>query len=378
VEYTGSQGGKKVMVKIMIAPNRYIQGPRVLEETGKYIAHLGSRVFLIGGHTALSIVKDQVSASLNEHSMEYQAEAFSGECNRAGVAQLLEKARPFGTDVVAGIGGGRAIDTAKAVSHELGSALVIIPTVASNDAPCSALSVQYKENHMLDRFLRLKRNPDVVLVDSKVIAEAPTRYFVAGMGDALATWFEAFTCTKSSAPNMPGGLSTAAALNLARLCYETLMEYGITAKLAVDQNAVTPAVEMVIEANILLSGLGFESSGLAAAHGIHEGLHALEGAERALHGELVAFGTISQLVMENYSRGEIEGVIEFCSAVGLPVTLRQLGVSDTSPKNLMKAAEIACMEGLTTHNSYFEINPELILGAIIGANALGEARLGVC
>ena len=362
------------MIKIMIAPNRYIQGPRVLKETGKYIAHLGSKVFLIGGRTALSIVKDQVSASLSENSMEYQVEAFSGECTRAGVAQLLKKARTFGTDVVAGIGGGRAIDTAKAVSRELGSALVIIPTVASNDAPCTALSVQYKENHMLDRFLILKRNPDVVLVDSRIIAEAPTRYFVAGMGDALATWFEAYTCTKSSAKSFAGGVTTAAALNLARLCYETLMEYGITAKLAVDQNAVTPAVERVIEANILLSGLGFESSGLAAAHGIHEGLHALEGAEKALHGELVAFGTIAQLVMENYPRGEIEGVIEFCNAVGLPVTLRQLGVSDTSPKNLMKAAEIACMEGLTTHNSYFEINPELILGAIIGANALGEAR----
>ena len=363
------------MVKIMIAPNRYIQGPRVLKETGTYIVHLGSRVFFIGGPTALSIVKDQVSASLNEHSMEYQFEAFSGECTRASAARLLEKARRFPADVVAGVGGGRAIDTAKAVSHGLGSALVIIPTVASNDAPCSALCVQYKENHMLDRFLILKRNPDVVLVDSKVIAEAPTRYFVAGMGDALSTWFEAFTCTKSSAKNLPGGVTTAAALNLARLCYDTLMEYGVSAKLAVDQNAVTPAVEKVIEANVLLSGLGFESSGLAAAHGIHEGVHALGGTEGGLHGELVAFGTIAQLVMENYSRGEIDRVIDFCKSVGLPVTLRQLGVSDASPKNLMKAAEVACMEGLTTHNCYFEINPELILGAIIGANALGEASL---
>jgi glycerol dehydrogenase len=223
--------------------------------------------------------------------------------------------------------------------------------------------------------LILKRNPDVVLVDSKVIAEAPTRYFVAGMGDALATWFEATTCTKSSAKNLPGGVTTAAALNLARLCYDTLMEYGVSAKLAVDQHAVTPAVERVIEANILLSGLGFESSGLAAAHGIHEGLQVLEGTGGALHGELVAFGTIAQLVMENYSRGEIDKVIGFCNAVGLPVTLRQLGISDASPENLMKAAEVACMEGLTTHNSYFEVNPELILGAIIGANALGEASL---
>ena len=363
------------MVKIMIAPNRYIQGPRVLEETGKHIAHLGSRVFIIGGPTALSIVRDQVSASLDEFSLLYQLEAFSGECTRASAAQLTEKAHKFGADVVAGVGGGRAVDTAKAVSYDLGSALVIIPTVASSDAPCSALSVQYDENHMLDRFLILKRNPDVVLVDSQVIAEAPTRYFVAGMGDALATWFEAFTCSKSGAKNLPGGVTTAAALNLARLCYDTLMEHGVSAKLAVDHDAVTPAVEKVIEANILLSGLGFESSGLAAAHGIHEGIQTLEGTEGALHGELVAFGTIAQLVMEDYPREEIEGVIEFCNAVGLPVTLKQLGVTDKSPESLMKAAEIACMDGLTTHNSYFEINPELVLGAITGANALGEASL---
>jgi glycerol dehydrogenase len=261
------------------------------------------------------------------------------------------------------------------VSYELDSNLVTIPTIASNDAPCSALSVQFKENHMLDRFLILKKNPDIVLVDSKVIAGSPTRFFVAGMGDALATWFEALTCTKSSAKNLSGGLTTSAALELARLCFGTLMEYGVSAKLAVDKNAVTPAVEKVIEANILLSGIGFESSGLAAAHGIHEGLHSLEGTENTLHGELVAFGTLSQLVMENHSKAEICNVIDFCNAVGLPVTLEQLGVADTSPENLLKAAQVACMQGLTTHNSYFDVNPDLVSGAIAGANALGEASL---
>jgi glycerol dehydrogenase len=363
------------MVKIMIAPNRYIQGPGVIKETAKYIAHLGSNFYFIGGPTALSIIKEKASASLDERSLKYHFEEFPGECTRSSAAGLSDKAKKSGAQVIIGVGGGRSIDTAKAVSHELDSSLVIIPTVASNDAPCSALSVQYKENHMFDRFLILKRNPDVVLVDSKIIAEAPTRYFVAGMGDALATWFEAFTCTKSSAKNLPGGVSTSAALNLAKLCYDTLMKYGVSAKLAVDQNAVTPAVEMVIEANILLSGLGFESAGLAAAHGIHEGIHALQGTEKALHGELVAFGTIAQLVMENYSKEEIDRVIGFCNAVGLPVTLKQLGVSDLSPENLTKAAKVACMEGLTTHHSYFEVNPELVLGAIIGANALGEDSL---
>ena len=363
------------MVKIMIAPNRYIQGPGVIKETAKYIVHLGSNFYFIGGPTALSIIKEKASAGLDERSLKYHFEEFQGECTRSSAAGLSDKARKFGAQVIVGVGGGRAIDTAKAVSHELDSALVIIPTVASNDAPCSALSVQYNEKHMLDRFLILKRNPDVVLVDSKIIAESPTRYFVAGMGDALATWFEAFTCTKSGAKNLPGGMTTSAALHLAKLCYDTLMKYGVLAKLAVDRNAVTPAVEMVIEANILLSGLGFESAGLAAAHGIHEGIHALQGTERALHGELVAFGTIAQLVMENYSREEIDRVIGFCNTVGLPVTLNQLGVSDLSPENLIKAAKVACMDGLTTHHSYFEVNPELVLGAIIGANALGEVSL---
>jgi glycerol dehydrogenase len=363
------------MVKIMIAPNRYIQGPGIIKEMAKYIVHLGSNYFFIGGPTALSIIRDKVSMSLDERSLKYHFEKFVGECTRASAAGLSDKARKFNAQVIVGVGGGRAIDTAKAVSHELDSALVIIPTVASNDAPCSALSVQYKENHLLDRFLILKRNPDVVLVDSKIIAESPTRYFVAGMGDALGTWFEAFTCTKSSAKNLSGGMATSAALNLAKLCFDTLMEYGVMARLAVDQNVVTPAVEMVIEANIFLSGLGFESAGLAAAHGIHEGVHALEGTEDTLHGELVAFGTIAQLVMENYPKEEIDRVIDFCNAVGLPVTLRQLGVSDISTEHLTKAAKVACMEGLTTHNSYFKVNPEMILGAIIGANALGEANL---
>jgi glycerol dehydrogenase len=363
------------MVKIMIAPNRYVQGPGVIEEAAKYIVYLGSNFFFIGGPTALSMTREKISASLSEKSLKYHFEEFHGECTRSSAAGLSDKARKFGAQVIAGVGGGRAIDTAKAVSHELDSSLVIIPTVASNDAPCSALSVQYKEDHSFDRFLILKRNPDVVLVDSKIIAASPTRYFVAGMGDALATWFEAFTCTKSSAKNLPGGVTTSAALNLAKLCHDTLMEYGVSAKLAVDQNIVTPAVEMVIEANILLSGLGFESSGLAGAHGIHEGLHILEGTEKTLHGELVAFGTIVQLVMENYPKEEIDSVIGFCNAVGLPVTLKQLGVQNTSPENLTKAAKMACMEGFTTHNTYFEVNPELILGAIIGANALGEASL---
>jgi glycerol dehydrogenase len=363
------------MPRIMIAPSRYIQGPGVLADAARYLIHLGSRAFFICDPAAWSAVNERITKSLSDGCIEYRCELFSGLCTRKAAAQFSEKALAFGPDVVVGLGGGVAIDTAKAVSQELGSNLAIIPTVASNDAPCSALAIQYKEDHTPDRLLRLKRSPDLVLVDSKVISEAPVRFFVAGMGDALATWFEAFTCMKYGARNMPGGLPTNAALTMARLCLDTLMEHGVAAKLAVERKILTAAVENTIEATIMLSGLGFESGGLSSAHGIHEGLVAMEETRGMMHGELVAYGTLCFLVMENYSTAEIERVIGFCNEVGLPVTLGQVGIRDSSPEHMMRAAELVCADGLTTHDSYFNVYPELVLGAILGANALGEASL---
>ena len=72
--------------------------------------------------------------------------------------------------------------------------------------------------------------------------------------------------------NLRGGLSTQSALALAKLCYRTLLADGADALRSVQAQVVTPALERLVEANTLLSGIGFESSGLAAAHAIHNGL----------------------------------------------------------------------------------------------------------
>lgn len=363
------------MVRSIIAPNRYVQGPGVLAGLGGYISGLGGKALILGGPTALALVREAAGAGMAENGVTVHWQEYSGHCTIAATERLVLEAGKVGAKVVVGVGGGRAIDSAKAVSHETGAALIIAPTVASSDAPCSALAVQYTEDHMLERFLILRSNPDVVLVDSRVIARAPSRFLVAGMGDAMATWFEADTCTKSSAQSMAGGLATGAALAMARLCFDTLMKYGKSAKLAVERSVVTPALERVIEANILLSGIGFESAGLAAAHGIHEGLATLPGAEGAMHGELVGFGALCQLVMENHEPSEIETVLGFCNSVGLPVSLAQLGAGDADADSLARAAAVACGEGLTTHNCYFPVTPELVLDAIVGADALGRASL---
>jgi len=266
------------------------------------------------------------------------------------------------------------MDTAKATAHYVGVPVAVVPTIAATDAPCSALSVIYSPEGVFESYVLFRQNPDLVLVDTAIIAKAPVRLIVSGMGDALATWFEADACAKAFAGNLPGGSSTAAALNLARLCYDILMQYGYLAKLAVEQGVATEAVEKVVEANTLLSGLGFESSGLAAAHAIHNGLTALPETHQAYHGEKVAFGTLVQMVLENRSRQELNEVLCFCSEVGLPTTLAELGVVQVNEEKIMQVAAKACATGETIHNEPFVVNVQSVYAAILAADALGRAQ----
>jgi glycerol dehydrogenase len=246
-----------------------------------------------------------------------------------------------------------------------------MPTIASTDAPCSALSVIYSEAGVFEEFLFLPSSPNMVIVDTDIVAAAPPRLLVSGMGDALSTYFEARACVRSEATNCVGGKSSLAALKLAELCYETLLRDGYNARIAVEKSVCTKAVENIIEANTYLSGIGFESAGLAAAHAIHNGLTAIEETHAFYHGEKVAFGTIVQLVLENATE-DLETALDFCHCVGLPTTLAALGVKNPDTAKLKKTAELACAAGDTMGNLPFEVKPEMVYNAIIAADALGR------
>lgn len=340
---------------------------------GDEVARLGVNALIIAGGTAQeTIVPQHLDAWWKKFAAT--VEPFGGECSDEEIQRLTAVAEDHTCNVVIGLGGGKVIDTAKAVAHAAGAAAAIVPTIASTDAPTSAVSVIYTPEGAFSRYLFLPRNPDLVLVDTQVIAEAPARFLVAGMGDALATWFEADACRHAAAPNQCGGLATLTAYHLARLCYDTILEHGIAALAACEQNTVTDALSHVVEANSLLSGLGFECGGLAAPHAIHNGLTKLAGTHDYYHGEKVAIGVLASLFLARRPEDLVDEVYEFCAAVGLPITLADIGIGDASDDDLRLVAETACAEGETIHHEPFAVSPEAVVAAIRRADEAGQSR----
>jgi len=363
------------MSRILLAPSRYIQGAGAIAEIGFHASRLGDSAFAIGGKTALSICGAAIEVSLLEKGLSYRQEQFRGVSSRQEIDRLAECATSQGANIIIAMGGGASIDAAKAVSHQMNLPVIVVPTTVATDAPGSALSVVYSEDGVFESYLYLRRNPDCVLVDTAIIADSPVKFLVAGMGDAVAGFWEGGTCARSGKFNaFSGGQTpTLTVRALARLCYETLLESGYQAKLAVERKMVTPAVEAIVEANTLISGLCSENAGHAGAHAIHNGLTTLPATREKLHGEKVAFGLLAQLVMEGRSARDIEEVQHFCCTVGLPVCLADLNLSSPTAAEIMRVAEAAVVEGETIHATWFAVTATMVEAAIWTADALGAA-----
>lgn len=363
------------MLTMFCSPSRYIQGRDASHQLALEMVRMGitQHPLIIAGPSARRQLEPVLSETFALHQIRFDILEFGGECSFAEIERCQQEAIHAGSGCIVGVGGGKALDTAKAVANGLNLPVVCCPTIAASDAPCSAISVVYTPEGVFEQVLSYQRNPDLVLVDTSVIARAPVRYLIAGMGDALSTWFEADTVHRACKPNTVGGRSTMAALAIARLCYQTLLADGRAAVAAAREGAVTPALERIVEANTLLSGLGFESGGLAVAHAVHNGLTVASETHQYLHGEKVAFGTLVQLVLEGREAAEIEEVMAFCAAVGLPLTLRELGIELLTPDRARMIAERAVAPGETSHNEPFEPTWVAVRDAILAADALGRS-----
>ena len=361
------------MLSVFCSPSRYTQGKNATASLGAEMVGLGlsGPVLIVASRSPIRLLSDIWKGTFKDAQIAYAVHEFGGECSLAEIERIKQVATK--AKVILGAGGGKVLDAARAAAADLNLPCVNCPTVASSDSPCSALSVIYSEDGVVlgSRFHR--KNADLVLVDTQVIAQSPPRLLVAGMGDALATWFEAKTCVEGHVKNLRGGLSTQSALVLADLCYRTLLADGADALRSVQMQVVTPALERIVEANTLLSGIGFESSGLAAAHAVHNGLTTAKATHDYLHGEKVAFGLLTQLVLEGQPRSVLDRVLGFAMEVGLPLTLADIGLPELPKEVLQKIAIRATAKNDTIHNEPFEVRPDMVADAIMAADAMGRA-----
>ncbi len=413
--FSGEEADPPSVPRVLIAPHRYIQGKGVLDHLGRYLSLISSKqaALLIFAEGSEQIGK-RIIQSLQQAQVHPVMVTFGGECSHEEVDRVLailnredtpvdcliavgggkcldtgknvahrlsvpvvicptiastmpmlrcirdvypgRRAKAESESLIA-VGGGKCLDTGKNVAYRLSIPVVICPTIASTDAPCSAASVMYTQEGVLKDAEFYPNSPAIVVVDTGVIAEAPVRHLISGMADALATCYETRTCFHNpQARSIVGARITVAAVTIAEVCAKTVFDYGLEAAAAVRRREVNEALERVVEANTLLSGVGFESGGLAAAHAVAGGLTELPTVhENFLHGEMVAMGLLSHLMLEG-DLDEARRVARFMAKLGLPVHLGHLAVDpDKDFEVLHEAMAAGMVTSPFVHNEPFEV-----------------------
>ncbi|MCD8140019.1 MAG: glycerol dehydrogenase [Planctomycetaceae bacterium] len=371
--------GKAPSSRAFAAPGKYIQGPNELRRLPDYVARFGTKALILVDPFSFSEYSLAFASLFAESSVDAACRQFSGQCCDEEIERVCAEAREAGADVVVGMGGGRTLDTIKSVALALALPMILCPSSIATDAPTSASSIVYYPDHTYRQDLHAK-NPECVIVDTEVVLRAPVRLFVAGMGDALATWVEARACQESDNVNNVGSgyRRTLAGMAIARLSYDLLLEKGRDAPLAVKNGIRSEVFEDVAEINTLLSGVGFENTGCSVAHGLQASLSILPDTGSLLHGELVAFGVLCQLAVENRSMDEYRRVFSFNCDVGLPVRLADIGIAEDVEYKIRRCIRYGMEQKAILKIVPFTMTEERLYNAVMFVDAYGKKYRTEC
>lgn len=363
------------LLSLAIAPTRVVRGDKALAESGNAIAQLGNRPLIVGGEKSLTSLASSWKPVLEQEGMEYAIAFYAPDCSEASLATLRESVTSHQANSIIGIGGGKALDTAKLLAHQCHLPIMTIPTSAATCAAGTALSNIYSDQGAFLYDVSLARCPDLLILDYSLIETAPRRTLVAGIGDAIAKWYEASV----SSGNSPSSLIIAA-VQQARVLRDILFQKSAD---AIKQ----PGSEVwreVVDATVLLAGviggLGGAQCRTVAAHAVHNGLTHIATTHKTLHGEKVAFGILVQLRLEEMVAGNQLAVaarqqlLKFYGEVGLPQTLDDLGLGNIALTQLQLAAEIACHPDSDIHRLPFEVVPQQLMAAMVSTTIVEDRK----
>jgi glycerol dehydrogenase len=327
-------------MRIFGSPHRYYQGPGIFDDLGPIVASLGRRPLIVVDAFMLATLGARLDATLSRAKVSAETRPFSGEITYAAIDGLIAGLDGAVPTAAVGIGGGKSLDAAKGIALKLGLPVVTVPTIASNDSPTSSLIAMYDASHALISIDKLPRSPEAVVVDTAIISKAPARLLRAGIGDAITKKFEAEGCLAGTGKTPFGTRPLHTAIVIADACYHTLRNHAEAAIAAVEQQRVDDALESVIEATILMSGLGFENGGLSIAHSMTRGLVKARGARDAIHGDQVAYGLLVQLAFEERPDAFLRDLLGFYRAIGLPTSLPGLGMAGPNDNEVVELARL--------------------------------------
>ena len=316
--------------RILGAPQRYVQGPGAIDRLGAEIEIAG------GGPVAVIIdpvAREILGKTIARQLPEARLLRFGGECAADEISALAEQAKE--ARLIVGVGGGKAIDTAKGVAVKRDRPVGIVPTIASNDSPTSHIAVIYSADHAVEGVWHMRANPFFVLVDTAIIAGAPRRFLAAGIGDAMSKPYELAGALAGGGLNFFGGAPTELTRAIVARAQEILLH---DAPAAMAAKTPDEPFERVVEATILLSGLAFESGGLSIAHAMVRGLSKRPELAQLLHGEMVVLGTLTQIAAGQGEAGELDRLCVFYRGIGLPTDFKRFGlVEDGALREIAEA-----------------------------------------
>jgi len=358
------------LLSLMVAPAQVIRGEQALAQVGEAIGRLGQRPLIVGGDRTLAVVQPWLQPVLQQEKLVFAQAAYGLDCSESGLTALREAVAAHQADVIIGVGGGKALDAAKLIAYQCQLPIVTVPTSAATCAAWTALSNVYSDQGAFLYDVGLPRCPDLLVLDYSLIQTADQRTLVAGIGDALAKWYEASVSSGHSDQTL-----MIAAVQQARVLRDILFQKAVAAL----QEPGGDAWREVVDASVLLAGviggLGGAQCRTVAAHAVHNGLTHLLASHDALHGEKVAYGILVQLRLEEMLQGNQlaatarQQLLKFYAEIGLPQTLGALGLGQISLADLQHAAEVACAKGSDLHRLPFSVVPAQLMAAMVSTTA---------
>lgn len=349
----------------------YTIGEDAYEQVPQVCLPYGKKIFLIGGAKAMAAAKGLLEKSVKGTDLTVvDAVEFGEDCTYQTIDRWADRARELGADMIFGMGGGKALDTAKGAAERSNLPVFTFPTIAATCAATTALSVVYKEDGNFDSFYFYDKPARHCFINTRVIADAPYEYLRAGMGDTMGKFFECHFAARGDKLDH----SSAFGREVSNLCYGPLLEHGVQALADCKKHEATYALQQAVLANIVSTGMVslmvLDDYNCAIAHSVYYGLVLLPGfEEKYLHGDVVAYGVLVQLAVDHDTE-RLKEAKSFLKELGILSTLQEMEVP--LDREYLSAVLKETVTGPDMDHIPYPVTEDMIFEAMKEVEALGE------